>query len=133
MAIRIYNTLTRKKEVLVPLEDNHVRLYVCGITSYDYCHIGHARSAVAFVEMIGGQPNPQTGAKEGGITVNATAMENRICSSKALSSISGGTDGRPRRAYTASNSLFMLASSASTTARNLRSGCAAGTLSSRLM
>ena len=52
MAIRIYNTLTRKKEVLVPLEDNHVRLYVCGITSYDYCHIGHARSALVFDMVV---------------------------------------------------------------------------------
>ncbi|MFP7755258.1 cysteine--tRNA ligase [Thermodesulfobacteriota bacterium B35] len=51
MSIRIYNTLSRKKEPLQPLEDNHVRLYVCGITSYDYCHIGHARSALVF-DMI---------------------------------------------------------------------------------
>ena len=60
-------------------------------------------------------------------------MENRICSSKALSSISGGTEGRPRRAYTASNSRFIVASSASTAARSLRSGCVCGTRSSRLM
>jgi len=51
MSIKIYNTLTRKKESLAPLELNHVKLYVCGITSYDYCHIGHARSALAF-DMI---------------------------------------------------------------------------------
>ena len=51
MPIKIYNTLTRKKEVFTPLEPNHIRLYVCGITSYDYCHIGHARSALAF-DMI---------------------------------------------------------------------------------
>ena len=51
MPIRIYNTLTRTKELLQPLEENHVRLYVCGITSYDYCHIGHARSALVF-DMI---------------------------------------------------------------------------------
>ena len=51
MPIKIYNTLTRKKETFTPLEPNHVRLYVCGITSYDYCHIGHARSALAF-DMI---------------------------------------------------------------------------------
>jgi cysteinyl-tRNA synthetase len=51
MSIRIYNTLTRKKDLFVPLEPNHVKLYVCGITSYDYCHIGHARSALAF-DMI---------------------------------------------------------------------------------
>lgn len=51
MAIRIYNTLTRKKQEFTPLTPNHVKLYVCGITSYDYCHIGHARSALAF-DMI---------------------------------------------------------------------------------
>ena len=48
MSIKIYNTLSRKKERLQPLEANHVKLYVCGITSYDYCHIGHARSALVF-------------------------------------------------------------------------------------
>lgn len=51
MTILIYNTLTGKKEKFQPLEPNHVKLYVCGITSYDYCHIGHARSALAF-DMI---------------------------------------------------------------------------------
>lgn len=48
MDIQVYNTLTGKKEPLRPIEPNHVKLYVCGITSYDYCHIGHARSALAF-------------------------------------------------------------------------------------
>jgi cysteinyl-tRNA synthetase len=51
MSIKIYNTLSRKKEAFTPLEANHVKLYVCGITSYDYCHIGHARSALVF-DMI---------------------------------------------------------------------------------
>ena len=51
MSIRIYNTLTHKKEPLNPIEPNHVKLYVCGITSYDYCHIGHARSSLVF-DMI---------------------------------------------------------------------------------
>lgn len=51
MPVNIYNTLTRKKELLSPLEEGHIKLYVCGITSYDYCHIGHARSALAF-DMI---------------------------------------------------------------------------------
>lgn len=51
MTIQIYNTLSGKKEVLKTLEPNHVKLYVCGITSYDYCHIGHARSVLAF-DMI---------------------------------------------------------------------------------
>ncbi|CAK8718195.1 MAG: cysteinyl-tRNA synthetase [Candidatus Electronema aureum] len=48
MNIKIYNTLSKKKEILKPLEEGHVRLYVCGITSYDWCHIGHARSALVF-------------------------------------------------------------------------------------
>jgi len=51
MTIRIHNTLTGKKEILETIEPGHVKLYVCGITSYDYCHIGHARSALAF-DMI---------------------------------------------------------------------------------
>ena len=51
MPIQTYNTLTRKKEPLKPLESCHIKLYVCGITSYDFCHIGHARSALAF-DMI---------------------------------------------------------------------------------
>ena len=51
MTIRIHNTLSGKKEVLKTIEPNHVKLYVCGITSYDYCHIGHARSSLAF-DMI---------------------------------------------------------------------------------
>ena len=51
MDIHIHNTLSGKKEILQTLEPGHVKLYVCGITSYDYCHIGHARSALAF-DMI---------------------------------------------------------------------------------
>jgi len=51
MPIKIYNTLSRKKEVLKTIEEGHVKLYVCGITSYDYCHIGHARSFLVF-DMI---------------------------------------------------------------------------------
>ncbi|BHH82918.1 cysteine--tRNA ligase [Desulforhopalus sp. 52FAK] len=51
MTIRTHNTLTGKKEELKTIEPGHVKLYVCGITSYDYCHIGHARSSLAF-DMI---------------------------------------------------------------------------------
>ena len=46
--LRIYNTLTRTKEVFRPIEAGHVRMYVCGMTVYDYCHLGHARVLVAF-------------------------------------------------------------------------------------
>lgn len=52
MAIKIYNTLSRKKEKLRPLQDKLLKLYVCGITSYDYCHIGHARSALVFDMVV---------------------------------------------------------------------------------
>ena len=48
MALRIYNTLTDKKENFVPLHGKQVGLYVCGVTVYDLCHIGHARSAIVF-------------------------------------------------------------------------------------
>ncbi|MBA3008304.1 MAG: cysteine--tRNA ligase [Proteobacteria bacterium] len=51
MPIQTYNTLSRRKEPLKPLENGQIKLYVCGITSYDLCHIGHARSALAF-DMI---------------------------------------------------------------------------------
>ncbi len=46
--IQIHNSLTGRKEPLVPLEAGHVRMYVCGMTVYDYCHVGHARSLVVF-------------------------------------------------------------------------------------
>ncbi|KEI71666.1 cysteinyl-tRNA synthetase [Endozoicomonas elysicola] len=46
--LQIYNSLTRKKEPFTPLDGNHVRMYVCGMTVYDYCHIGHARTVTAF-------------------------------------------------------------------------------------
>jgi cysteinyl-tRNA synthetase len=48
MPIRIYNTLSSQKESFVPLQADRVFMYVCGITAYDFCHVGHARSAVVF-------------------------------------------------------------------------------------
>ncbi|MDT8378106.1 MAG: cysteine--tRNA ligase [Desulfotignum sp.] len=51
MSLKIYNTLTRKKEPFVPIEKDTVRMYVCGPTVYDTSHIGHARSVVVF-DMI---------------------------------------------------------------------------------
>lgn len=48
MALAIYNTLSKVKEPFKPLEGNHARMYVCGMTVYDFCHIGHARVMVAF-------------------------------------------------------------------------------------
>jgi cysteinyl-tRNA synthetase len=48
MPLKIYNTLTGKKEEFIPLEEGKVKMYVCGVTVYDRCHIGHARAAVVF-------------------------------------------------------------------------------------
>ncbi|MBR7893343.1 cysteine--tRNA ligase [Burkholderia multivorans] len=47
-SLRIYNTLARDKQVFVPRQPGEVRMYVCGITVYDYCHVGHARMLVVF-------------------------------------------------------------------------------------
>jgi len=46
--LKIYNSLTRTTEPFVPLEPPRVRMYVCGMTVYDYCHLGHARVLIAF-------------------------------------------------------------------------------------
>jgi cysteinyl-tRNA synthetase len=46
--LKVYNTLAREKQVFVPIDEGKVRMYVCGMTIYDYCHIGHARMMMAF-------------------------------------------------------------------------------------
>jgi len=48
MALQVYNTLTKNKEELIPLEPGKIKFYVCGVTVYDHCHIGHARSSIVF-------------------------------------------------------------------------------------
>ncbi len=48
MSLKIYNSLSKKKEVFKPLEDKEVKMYVCGVTVYDDFHLGHAASALAF-------------------------------------------------------------------------------------
>jgi cysteinyl-tRNA synthetase len=47
-ALKIYNTLAREKQLFSPIQPGQVRMYVCGMTIYDYCHIGHARMMMAF-------------------------------------------------------------------------------------
>ncbi|QCI22316.1 cysteine--tRNA ligase [Buchnera aphidicola] len=49
--LKIFNTLTKKKEIFQPINKNQVNLYVCGVTVYDFCHIGHGRTFVIF-DMI---------------------------------------------------------------------------------
>lgn len=48
MNLRIFNSLTMNKEPFTPLEEGKVKMYVCGVTVYDLCHVGHARSAIVF-------------------------------------------------------------------------------------
>lgn len=50
--LKIYNTETRQKEIFTPIKANQVGLYVCGVTVYDYCHVGHARVMVVFDTVV---------------------------------------------------------------------------------
>ncbi len=52
MSLKIYNTLTRKKEIFKPRKDKKVNMFVCGPTVYDYAHIGHARTYIAFDVIV---------------------------------------------------------------------------------
>jgi len=52
MTLRLYNTAARTKEPFHPLHDGKVGIYVCGVTVYDLCHIGHARSAIVFDVLV---------------------------------------------------------------------------------
>src|ERR1019366_4118372 len=51
-AVRLYKTMTQRVEPLEPLEPGHVRVYVCGLTTYDHAHAGHARTFVAFDVLV---------------------------------------------------------------------------------
>jgi cysteinyl-tRNA synthetase len=90
MSLRIYNTLSRGLEEFSPLEAGHVRMYVCGMTVYDLCHLGHARSMVAF-DLI------QRWLKTSGLRVtyvrNVTDIDDKIIK-RALE------NGEPIRALT---------------------------------
>ncbi len=52
MPLTLYNSASRKKEVFKPIKDGEVGIYVCGVTVYDLCHIGHARSAIVFDVLV---------------------------------------------------------------------------------
>ena len=52
MTLRIYNTMTRTEEPFVPLVPGKASIYVCGITVYDFCHVGHARSLIFFDALV---------------------------------------------------------------------------------
>ena len=48
MSLYVYNSIKRRKEVFEPLHPGRVGMYVCGVTVYDHCHVGHARVMVVF-------------------------------------------------------------------------------------
>ncbi len=48
MALKVYNTMSGTKETFTPLQEGQVKMYACGVTVYDHCHIGHARSGIVF-------------------------------------------------------------------------------------
>ena len=48
MALKVYNTLSKKKEKLIPAEEKRVKMYVCGPTTYNFIHLGNARALVVF-------------------------------------------------------------------------------------
>ncbi len=52
MVLQIYSTLSRQKDIFRPIEAGRIRLYVCGVTVYDLCHIGHARVMVCFDAVV---------------------------------------------------------------------------------
>lgn len=52
MNLNVFNTFSGRKEVFKPIKENSVGIYVCGVTVYDHCHIGHARSAIVFDVII---------------------------------------------------------------------------------
>lgn len=52
MSQKIFNTATRKKEIFQPIKEGSVGIYVCGITTYDVCHVGHARAAIVFDVVV---------------------------------------------------------------------------------
>ncbi len=52
MSLRLYNSASRKKEILRPIKNGELGIYACGVTVYDLCHIGHARSAIVFDVLV---------------------------------------------------------------------------------
>jgi len=68
MSLRIYSTLSRAMLPLLPIEPGHVRMYVCGMTVYDLCHLGHARSMVAF-DVVQRNKNKQESLISSGCSV----------------------------------------------------------------
>src|ERR1700690_3840224 len=77
MPLVLYNSLTRRKEPFVPIDEKNVRLYVCGPTVYDYAHVGNARAVVAF-DLLYRVLRHQYGADHVRYVRNITDVEDKI-------------------------------------------------------
>jgi len=75
--MKIYNTKTQSKQEFVPIDPNRIGIYVCGITVYDYCHIGHARTAIAF-DVIVRYLKYKYGATKVNFVRNITDIDDKI-------------------------------------------------------
>lgn len=75
--LKIYNSKTQQKEIFKPIDPNNIGIYVCGITVYDYCHIGHARTAIAF-DVIVHYLKSKYGADKVKFVRNITDIDDKI-------------------------------------------------------
>jgi len=75
--LKIYNTLTATKEEFIPIQEGKVNMYVCGMTVYDYCHIGHARVLVVF-DIISRYLRKIYGAENVNYIRNITDIDDKI-------------------------------------------------------
>jgi cysteinyl-tRNA synthetase len=75
--LKIYNSKSQQKEIFQPIDKNNIGIYVCGITVYDYCHIGHARTAIAF-DVIVRYLKHKYGAKHVKFVRNITDIDDKI-------------------------------------------------------
>ncbi len=73
----IYDSRLQAKKVFAPIDQNNIRIYVCGITVYDYCHVGHARTAIAF-DMIVRYLQHKYGAQHVNFVRNITDIDDKI-------------------------------------------------------
>ena len=91
--LKIHNSQAREKQPFVPIRPGEVRMYVCGITVYDYCHLGHARMLVAF-DMV------QRWLRASGYRVtyvrNITDIDDKIIKRAAQSGEAGAQVGENR-------------------------------------
>jgi cysteinyl-tRNA synthetase len=75
--LQIHNNLTKRKEPFTPIDANNVRLYVCGMTVYDYCHLGHARVLVVF-DVVNRYLRKVFGAEHVTYVRNITDIDDKI-------------------------------------------------------